>query len=208
MTSTRASCSDCRTSLIQSTTRHRERLDTRRVLIIEDDSDIARFVEVNLTHNGFDVAIEYDGDAGLARIQQDDFDVVVCNYMMPGLLGDEVVQRLRVDPRTRKLPVVMLTGQAGASHVARAMEAGADDYVTKPFDPLEFVARVRAAIRRRTSNKLVDRPTTSCSSSRGCGQAPRGAKPRSSLDHEQHVVRSSFLRSSFFRCADGLPPAR
>lgn len=129
-----------------------------RVLIIEDDSDIARFVEVNLTHNGFDVAIEYDGDAGLARIQQDDFDVVVCNYMMPGLLGDEVVQRLRVDPRTRNLPVVMLTGQAGASHVARAMEAGADDYVTKPFDPLEFVARVRAAIRRRTSNKPVDRP--------------------------------------------------
>ena len=89
---------------------------------------------------------------------RDDFDAVVCNYVMPGLLGDEVVQRLRVDHRTRNLPVVMLTGQAGASHVARGMEAGADDYVTKPFDPPEFVARVRAAIRRRASNEPVVLP--------------------------------------------------
>ncbi len=129
---------------------------TQRLLIVEDDLDIARFVQRILEHHGFDVAIECDGDAGLERIRRDDFDVVVCNYMMPGLLGDEVVQRLRVDHRTRNLPVVMLTGQAGASHVARGMEAGADDYVTKPFDPLELVARVRAAIRRRASNEPVD----------------------------------------------------
>ena len=127
--------------------------EARRVLIIEDDIDIARFVEVILTHNGFGVAIENDGDAGLARITKDDFDLVVCNFVMPGLQGDEVVQRLRVNARTRDLPVVMLTAQAGAARVARAMEAGADDYVTEPFDPLEFVARVRAALRRRTSNE-------------------------------------------------------
>jgi DNA-binding response OmpR family regulator len=125
--------------------------EARRVLIIEDDIDIARFVEVILTHNGFDVAIECDGDAGLARITTDDFDLVVCNFVMPGLQGDEVVQRLRVDARTWNIPVVMLTSQSGATRVARAMEAGADDYVTKPFDPLEFVARVRAALRRRAS---------------------------------------------------------
>jgi DNA-binding response OmpR family regulator len=127
--------------------------EARRILIIEDDTDIARFVEVMLTANGFDVAIEYDGDAGLRRIARDDFDIVVCNFVMPGLQGDEVVQRLRVSARTWNLPVVMLTAQAGAARVARAMEAGADDYVIKPFDPLEFVARIRAALRRRTSNK-------------------------------------------------------
>ena len=127
--------------------------EDRRILIIEDDIDIGRFVEVILTHHGFDVAIECDGDAGLARIAKDHFDLVVCNFVMPGLQGDEVVQRLRVDARTWNLPVVMLTAQSGATRVARAMEAGADDYITKPFDPLELVARVRAALRRRTSNE-------------------------------------------------------
>jgi two-component system response regulator MtrA len=133
---------------------YRRKRPARRLLIVEDDLDTARFVQRILEHHGFDGAIESDGDARLERIRRrDDFDVVVCNYMMPGQQGDEVVQRLRVDPRTRNLPVVMLTGQAGASHVARGMEAGADDYVTKPFDPLEFIARVRAALRRRVSNE-------------------------------------------------------
>lgn len=120
-----------------------------RILIIEDDSDIARFIEVILRDKGFDVAIEADGDAGFARIKHEDFDLVICNFVMPGLRGDEVVQRVRVDPRTRNLPVVMLTSQAGADRVASGMAAGADDYVLKPFDPIEFVARIRAVLRRR-----------------------------------------------------------
>ena len=120
-----------------------------RVLVIEDDLDIARFVEANLRHHGYDVAIESDGDEGLARIKRDDFDLVICGYVMPGLLGPEVVQRVRVDPRTRDLTVVMLTAQAGATQVASGMAAGVDDYVTRPFDPIEFIARVRAVLRRR-----------------------------------------------------------
>ena len=124
---------------------------TEVVLIIEDDPDIARFVEAILKQDGFDVAFEGDGDAGLERIRHEDFDLVVCGFMMPGLLGDEVVQRVRVDPRTRNLPMVMLTAQAGVVHVGRAMEAGADDYITKPFDPIELLAHIRAVLRRRAS---------------------------------------------------------
>lgn len=125
---------------------------TERVLIIEDDPDTARFVEVSLHGIGFpDVSIEGDGDAGLERIKREDFGLVVCNFVMPGLAGDEVVQRVRVDARTRQLPVVMLTAQAGAGYIGRAMEAGADDYITKPFDPVELLARIQAVLRRRAS---------------------------------------------------------
>jgi DNA-binding response OmpR family regulator len=119
------------------------------VLIIEDDPDTARSVEAGLMHDGFDVTIEGDGDAGLERISGGDFDLVLCGFMMPGLSGDEVVQRLRVHARTRNLPVVMLTSQAGVAQIGRAMEAGADDYITKPFDPIELLAHIRAVLRRR-----------------------------------------------------------
>jgi DNA-binding response OmpR family regulator len=123
---------------------------TEKILIIEDDPDTARFVELNLHKIGFaNVSIEGDGDAGLARIRQDNFDLVVCDFVMPGLSGDEVVQRVRADARTRYLPVVMLSAQVGARYICRAMEAGADDYITKPFDPVELHARIHAVLRRR-----------------------------------------------------------
>jgi two-component system phosphate regulon response regulator PhoB len=121
-----------------------------RVLIIEDDPDIARFIEVNLRSIGFqDVVLEGDGDSGLERIRREDFDLVLCGFMMPGLFGDEVVQRVRADVRTRNLPVILLTAQAGITPICRAMEAGADDYMTKPFDPIELLAHIRAVLRRR-----------------------------------------------------------
>jgi CheY-like chemotaxis protein len=124
---------------------------TERVLIIEDDPDTARFIEVNLQAIGFlSVSVERDGDSGLERIGREDFDLVLCGFMMPGLLGDEVVQRVRARVRTRNLPVVMLTAQAGITPICRAMEAGADDYITKPFDPIELLAHIRAVLRRRT----------------------------------------------------------
>ena len=130
----------------------RDEVRPERVLIVEDDPDTARSIELALQAIGFpDVSIERDGDAGLRRIKQEDFDLVICNFVMPGLLGDEVVQRVRVDARTRDLPVVMLTAQGGVTHIGRAMEAGADDYITKPFDPIELRAHIRAVLRRRRS---------------------------------------------------------
>lgn len=111
---------------------------TERILIIEDDPDTARFVEIGLRSVGFpDITIERDGDAGLELIKREDFDLVLCDFAMPGLSGDEVVQRVRADARSRNLPVIMLTAQAGLKHLLRAMEVGADDYITKPFDPLD-----------------------------------------------------------------------
>ena len=131
---------------------------TEKVLIIQGDPDTARSIEVNLRSIGFrDVMIEGDGDAGLERTRREDFDLVLCGFMMPGLLGDEVVQRVRANARTRNLPVIMLTAQAGIAHVCRAMEAGADDYMTKPFDPIELLAHIRAVLRRRQREPAVPR---------------------------------------------------
>jgi DNA-binding response OmpR family regulator len=122
------------------------------VLIIEDDVDTARFIEVNLHGAGFpEVSVAEDGEAGLELIKQENFDLVLSGFMMPRMLGDEVVRRVRADARSRNLRVIMLTSRAGASYIGRAMQAGADDYVTKPFDPVELLAHIRAVLRRRAS---------------------------------------------------------
>jgi DNA-binding response OmpR family regulator len=125
---------------------------TERILLIEDDPDIARFIEVNLRGVGFPkVTYAGDGEAGLERVEQEDFQLVLLGFMMPGMLGDEVVRRIRANPRSLHLPVIMVTSQAGTDHIRRAMLAGADGYVIKPFDPLELLARIRAVLRRRAS---------------------------------------------------------
>ncbi len=125
---------------------------TERVLIIEDDLDIARFIEVNLHGGGFpDVSIAGDGEAGLERFKREDFDLVLTGFVMPRLMGDEVVRRIRTDARLRNLPVILVTAKAGSADIGRAMQAGADDYVIKPFDPDELLAHIRAVLRRRAS---------------------------------------------------------
>ena len=122
---------------------------TERILIIEDDPDIAHFIKVNLNGNGFPhVTVAGDGEKGLTLTEREDFELVLTGFMMPGILGDEVVRRLRARPRTRHLRVIMVTSQSSTAHIRRAMLAGADDYVTKPFDSIELLARIRAVLRR------------------------------------------------------------
>jgi len=123
----------------------------KRVLVIEDDVDVAHYLEGLFTGQGFGVTIGSDGPSGLERIGKDEFDLVVSEYLLPGLLGDEVFRRIRADARSRTLPILMLTSLSDPVRVMRAIEAGADDYVLKPFDPIELTARARAAIRRRES---------------------------------------------------------
>ena len=96
---------------------------------MEEEEDIARCVEANLSHAGFEVAVALNGHAGLERLHLDGFDEVICGFMMPGLLGDEVVRRLRADARSGALPVVVPTAQTDTARVMSAMEAGADDCV-------------------------------------------------------------------------------
>ncbi|MER3453381.1 MAG: diguanylate cyclase response regulator [Acidimicrobiia bacterium] len=119
-----------------------------RILVVDDDRDICRYIEVNLTLEGYEVYVEHDGESAVATAQRVQPDLVLLDVMMPGLDGFGVCERLRADPRTANAAVIMLTARAMPADKVLGLTAGADDYVAKPFDPPELVARVGAVLRR------------------------------------------------------------
>jgi two-component system, OmpR family, response regulator MtrA len=124
------------------------------ILLVEDDPSIRELTERGLRGAGFDVVTAGTGDEGLARFRADRPDVVVLDVMLPGLDGLEVCRAIRAESA---VPVVMLTARSDTIDVVVGLESGADDYVTKPFEMPELVARVRAALRRATrSDPSVD----------------------------------------------------
>jgi two-component system phosphate regulon response regulator PhoB len=120
----------------------------RNALLIEDEADILEVVTYNLRREGFTVLATRDGEAGLALARERNPDVVLLDLMLPGLDGLEVCRRLKADPVTRPIPVVMLTAKGEESDIVLGLGVGADDYVVKPFSPRELVARVTAVLRR------------------------------------------------------------
>ncbi len=132
------------------------------VLVADDDADILRFVEVNLRLEGFDVVVAANGQEALDNALKLLPDLVLLDVMMPKLDGFEVCQRLRDDPRTKNISVIMLTAKSLSADKVVGLTAGADDYIIKPFDPIELVARVKSALRRaremRSINPLTQLP--------------------------------------------------
>lgn len=118
------------------------------VLVVDDDFDIARYVELNLSLEGFTVHVAHDGREAVAKAQTLRPDAVLLDVMMPGLDGYEVCRRLRSNARTSHCAIIMLTAKSLSADTVLGLTAGADDYISKPFDPPELVARVRAALRR------------------------------------------------------------
>jgi DNA-binding response OmpR family regulator len=118
------------------------------VLVVDDDFDIARYVELNLSLEGFSVHVAHNGEEAVAKAQELRPDAVLLDVMMPGLDGYEVCRRLRSNARTSHCAIIMLTAKSLSADTVLGLTAGADDYIAKPFDPPELVARVRAALRR------------------------------------------------------------
>ena len=126
------------------------------ILVIDDEKDLIELLSYNLGKEGYDVIVAHDGQSGLDVVKKHRPDLVVLDIMMPGLDGLQVCQRLRADPRTGRIPIIMLTAKATETDRIVGLELGADDYVTKPFSPREVIARLKAVL-RRSSQPAEDR---------------------------------------------------
>ena len=119
------------------------------ILVVEDEPAILELVAVNLRHAGFQVVRATSAEEGETVIRHELPDLLVLDWMLPGQSGVGLARKLRADERTRELPIIMLTARVHEEDKIQGLEAGADDYVTKPFSPKELVARIRAVLRRR-----------------------------------------------------------
>ena len=111
------------------------------VLVVDDDPVIIRLLQVNFELEGIDVVTAVDGEEGLKLAHSDPPDLVISDIMMPKVNGLELLAALRSSPGTAAMPVILLSAKAQVADVQRGLELGADDYVTKPFDPLELIER-------------------------------------------------------------------
>jgi diguanylate cyclase (GGDEF)-like protein len=132
-----------------------ERAPMSTVLVVDDDADVALFIETNLRIEGFDVLVAHDGAEALSMIASSLPDLALVDVMMPKMDGIEVVRRLRSTAATASLPVIMLTAKSLPSDKVVGLTAGADDYMVKPFDTLELIARVRSTLRRNADMRAV-----------------------------------------------------
>ncbi|SDP30150.1 Response regulator receiver domain-containing protein [Pedococcus dokdonensis] len=115
-----------------------------KVLVVEDDRDIQDLVVAILGREGYDVRAEDEGSAGLSAALTRDPDLVILDWMMPGMSGVDVCRAIRADPHAKDVPVLMLTSKAHEADIDQAFAAGADDYMVKPFRGRELVSRVKA----------------------------------------------------------------
>lgn len=120
-----------------------------RILIIEDEEKIARFVELELRHEGYEVDKAADGRAGVELALSHDYDLILLDILLPQLNGMEVLRRIRRESST---PVIMLTARDAVMDKVAGLDAGADDYITKPFAIEELLARIRVALKRREAS--------------------------------------------------------
>ncbi len=124
-----------------------------RILIIEDEEKIARFLELELTHEGYEVAKSADGREGLDLALEGGFNMILLDIMLPGLNGLEVIRRLR---KSSEVPVIMLTARDAVMDKVSGLDMGANDYVTKPFAIEELLARIRVLIRNKESSESTE----------------------------------------------------
>lgn len=125
-------------------------------MVLEDEVDIGHLVEFNLRRKGYDVAVEHDGREGLGRILKERPDLVTLDLMLPGMNGYEVLKEMQRDPRSYKIPVLMLSAKGQLDDRIKGLELGASDYMTKPFSPKELILKVEALLKLTRSTSSME----------------------------------------------------
>lgn len=126
------------------------------ILVVEDEEDILELVRYNLMKEGYRVTGALSGEEGLKVARSQSPDLIVLDLMLPGIDGLTVCRELKLDARTRDLPIIILTAKGEEADIVAGLELGADDYVTKPFSPRVLLARLRAVLRRRQAEPQVE----------------------------------------------------
>ena len=121
-----------------------------RILIVEDEEKLARFIELELIHEGYAADKAYDGRTGLEMAESGSYDLILLDVMLPGMSGLELLRRLR---RNSEVPVIMVTARDAVMDKVTGLDMGANDYITKPFEIEELLARIRVALRRSSKSK-------------------------------------------------------
>lgn len=124
-------------------------MSREKILVVEDEEDILELLRFNLAREGFTVSCAATGEEGLKKARAEAPDLLLLDLMLPGIDGFQVARRLKEDPATRKIPIVMLTAKGEEADIVTGLELGADDYITKPFSKKVLVARLRAVLRRK-----------------------------------------------------------
>jgi two-component system phosphate regulon response regulator PhoB len=157
-----------------------------RILVVEDEPAIAELIAINLRHAGFEAVVAPDAARAQAAVDAALPDLAILDWMLPGQSGLVLAKRWRSEARTRELPVIMLTARAEEADKIAGLDAGADDYLTKPFSPQELLARIRAVLRRKAPHSLdapvelgalrIDPATRRVTRIAGNGEAAREVK--------------------------------
>ena len=127
-------------------------MTSQKILIIEDELKIARFLELELGYEGYVVAQVHDGREGLQKILEESFDLILLDIMLPSMNGIEVLRKVR---QTLKVPIIMLTAKDEIMDKVMGLDMGADDYITKPFAIEELLARIRVALKKNANSKIL-----------------------------------------------------
>jgi len=119
-----------------------------RILVVEDEDDIRDLISLHLKREGYGVDLASDGEEGMGKLSSESYDLLILDWMLPGMSGLDITRSLRADKNMQALPILMVTARMEAADIVLGLEAGTDDYVTKPFEIPVLMARVRALLRR------------------------------------------------------------